>query len=100
MGTLFVTGQKLTAASLNQYYGFSEGADTAVNAASQSNLSTPNTIPTNEASVGSAYTIEFGGSGRWTSASSAGSCGTTRPSWRRGTGARALPPGPWRPPIP
>jgi hypothetical protein len=63
MGVLFVAGQKLTAAQLNQYYGFSDTTDTTVTAAALTNLTTPYVIPANEPVVGSSYIIRFGGSG-------------------------------------
>jgi hypothetical protein len=65
MGTLAVAGQKATAGFNNQYYGFADTTFTAVTAATQTVLTTSYSIPANEAAVGSAYEIRFGGSGQW-----------------------------------
>lgn len=65
MGVLAVAGQKVPASFPNQYYGFADTTGTTVTAATQTALTTPYTIPANEAAVGSAYEIIFGGNGVW-----------------------------------
>ena len=65
MGTLRVAGGRATGGDQNQYYGFADTSATTVTAATQQNLTTPYTIPAGEPAAGSAYTVEFGGSGTW-----------------------------------
>ena len=65
MGSLYVAGEKPTAAKLNQYCGYADTTATIVTAASQTRLTTSYSTPADEPSVGSAYEIEFGGSGTW-----------------------------------
>jgi hypothetical protein len=65
MGALYVAGEVPTADKLNQYYGNADATPTTVTAASQTRLTTSYSIPAGEASAGSGYVINFGGSGTW-----------------------------------
>lgn len=64
MGLLWQAGQRITTSMMNQYYSHSDTTDTAVVAASQQQLTTSYTIPANEPSTDSSYTIKFGGTGQ------------------------------------
>jgi len=65
MGNLILGGQTLSAAVLDQYYGYSDTTNNQVTGTGPANLSTPYVIPANEPVAGSAYVIECGGSGTW-----------------------------------
>lgn len=65
MGTLWTAGQRLTAALLNQYYGYADTTPTTVTQATIQNLSSVYTIPAGEPQIGSAYELDCGGNGTW-----------------------------------
>ena len=67
MGTLWTAGTDATPAMLNQYYGNADTTTTTVTATVQTQLTTSYSIPALEPAVNSAYRMDFGGNGQWSS---------------------------------